>query len=81
MWDVLKRNSENASEKGVEDLTILNPNLSALQEILAGYGDDQYAKAIKDIQDWYEAFRWKYGTSSKSTTSNEDDETEIVEAT
>jgi hypothetical protein len=81
MWDVLKRNSENALEKGVEDLTILNPNLSALQEILAGYGDDQYAKAIKDIQDWYEAFRWKYGTSSKSTTSNEDDETEIVEAT
>ena len=81
MWDVLKRNSENASEKGIEDLTILNPNLSALQEILAGYGDDQYAKAIKDIQDWYEAFRWKYGTSSKSTTSNEDDETEIVEAT
>jgi hypothetical protein len=59
----------------------LNPNLSALQEILAGYGDDQYAKAIKDIQDWYETFRWKYGTSSKATTSNEDDETEIVEAT
>ena len=81
MWDVLKRNSENASEKGVEDLTILNPNLSALQEILAGYGDDQYAKAIKDIQDWYETFRWKYGTSSKATTSNEDDETETVEAT
>ena len=81
MWNVLNRNSERASEKGIEDLTILKPNVPALQEVLTGYGDAQYAKASQDIQDWYETYRWKYKSSSKAKSADEDDETEIAEAT
>ena len=81
MWDVLNRNSTRATEKGFDDSTILNPDVISLQKTLAGYGDSQYANASKNILDWYEAHRWKYGTSSKATASNQDDETETVEAT
>ena len=81
MWDVLNRNSTRATEKGFDDSTILNPDVISLQKTLAGYGDYQYANASKNILDWYEAHRWKYGTSSKATASNQDDETETVEAT
>ena len=81
MWDVLNRNSTRATEKGFDDTTILNPDVISLQKTLAGYGDSQYANASKNILDWYEAHRWKYGTSSKATASNQDDETETVEAT
>ena len=81
MWDVLNRNSTRATEKGFDDSTILNPDVISLQKTLAGYGDSQYANASKNILDWYEAHRWKYGTSSKATASNQDDETETVETT
>ena len=81
MWDVLKRNSEDATEKGYADSTILNPDVPALQKILAGYGDDQYANAVKNIQDWYEIHRWKVKASSKAKSTNEDDETETAEVT
>ena len=81
MWDVLNRNSTRATEKGFDDSTILNPDVIYMQNTLAGYGDSQYANASKNILDWYEAHRWKYGTSSKATASNQDDETETVEAT
>jgi hypothetical protein len=81
MWDVLKRNSEDAAEKGCADSTILNPDVPALQKILAGYGDAQYANAVKNIQDWYETHRWKVKASSKAKSTNEDDETETAEAT
>jgi len=80
MWDVLERNSTRAKEKGFDDSTILNPDVSSLQKILAGYGDAEYEKVIQDIQDWYETHRWKVKSSSKANSSNEDDETESAEA-
>ena len=61
VWDMLNRNCERAKEKGYVDNTILNPDVSALQKILAGYGDTQYANAAKNILDWYEIQRWKGG--------------------
>jgi hypothetical protein len=82
-WDVLKSNSESASEKGIEDVTILNPDINGLQKILTGYGNEQYAKVTKAIQDWYEAYRWKYKSTSNANAhaSKEDGMTETVEAT
>ena len=51
VWDMLNRNCERAKEKGYVDTTILNPDVSALQKILAGYGDSQYANAAKNIHE------------------------------
>ena len=76
VWDMLNRNSERGKEKGYVDNTILNPDVSALQQILAGYGDSQYANASKNILDWYEAHRWQVKSSSKAKSTHEDDETE-----
>jgi len=80
MWDVLKRNSTQSAAKGIADPTILNPDVPSLQKILAGYGDAEYAKVVKDIQDWYQTHRWKVKSSSKAKSTNEDDETEQAEA-
>ena len=76
VWDMLNRNCERAKEKGYVDNTILNPDVSALQKILAGYGDSQYANASKNILDWYEIQRWKVKSSSNSKSTHEDDESE-----
>lgn len=56
---VLKRNAEKAKEMEFDDVTVLNPNLAALQEVLSTYGDSEYAKITKSIQAWYEKYRWK----------------------
>ena len=76
VWDMLNRNCERAKEKGYVDTTILNPDVPALQKILAGYGDSQYANAAKNILDWYEIQRWKVKSSSNSKSTHEDDENE-----
>ena len=76
VWDMLNRNCERAKEKGYVDDTILNPDVSSLQKILAGYGDSQYANAAKNILDWYEIQRWKVKSSSKAKSTHEDDESE-----
>jgi hypothetical protein len=76
VWDMLNRNCERAKEKGYVDTTILNPDVPALQKILAGYGDSQYANAAKNILDWYEIQRWKVKSSSNSKSTHEDDESE-----
>lgn len=74
VWDMLNRNCERAKEKGYVDNTILNPDVSSLQNILAGYGDSQYANASKNILDWYEIQRWKVKSSSNAKSTHEDDE-------
>jgi hypothetical protein len=76
VWDMLNRNCERAKEKGYVDTTILNPDVPALQKILAGYGDSQYANAAKNILDWYEIQRWKVKSASNSKSTHEDDESE-----
>ncbi len=76
MWNSLSRNSNTATERAFADSTILAPDLPALQKILAGYGDSQYAKTCQDLRDWYEAYRWKVKSASETTSPNEDDETE-----
>jgi hypothetical protein len=81
MWGVLNRNSERAAEKGMEDSTVLNPDVPALQELLAGYGDSEYAKAATEIQDWYDTYRWKVKSSSKAETADQDAQLEAAEAT
>ncbi|MEI7784523.1 MAG: hypothetical protein WCK08_09080 [Betaproteobacteria bacterium] len=75
MVEVLSRNSESAVEKGFKDLTILNPNIPALQEILAGYGDAQFAQICRDIEDWYETYRWKVQAPLSSKGADKDDQT------
>ena len=79
MWDVLNRNSEKAIEKGYSDISILTPDVSTLQGVLKGYGDAEYAKAAKDIEDWYEAHRWKVKSATKNKSLDKDDETETTE--
>jgi hypothetical protein len=80
MWEVLNRNSERAAEKGIEDSTILNPDVPALQQLLAGYGDSEYAKATKEIQDWYDTYRWKVKSSSNAETDHQQEHFEAAEA-
>ncbi len=81
MWETLKRNSERSAEKGIDDSTILNPDIPALQKILNSYGDQEYEKASNDIKDWYETYRWKYKSSSKANSSDEDEAAETTSAT
>ena len=60
MWETLKRNSERSAEKGIDDSTILNPDIPALQKILNSYGDQEYEKASNDIKDWYYQSYWEH---------------------
>ena len=81
MWSTLERNAERAISKEIVDETILKPDLAALQKILHGYGDLEYAKAVKDLEDWYETYRWKVKSNSSTLSTSEEDEPEAVEAT
>ena len=79
MWSTLERNKERAMKFGISDTTILNPNISNLQNILQGYGDAEYLKATSELKDWYETYRWKVGSpKSKSSSDEPEDETETV---
>ena len=79
MWATLERNKDRAIKLGISDPTILNPDMPSLQKILQGYGDAEYLKATSDLKSWYETYRWKVGTpSSKSSSDESVDETETV---
>jgi hypothetical protein len=79
MWSTLDRNKERAMKVGISDTTILNPNISNLQNILQGYGDVEYLKATSELKDWYETYRWKVGAPKTTSSSDEpEDETEAV---
>jgi hypothetical protein len=76
MWNELTRNSKTATERAFSDSTILKPDLPALQAILSGYGDSQYAKICQDLWAWYDTYRWKVKSPSETKSSSEDDATE-----
>jgi hypothetical protein len=80
MWTTLERNAERAINKEIVDETILKPDLVALQKILHGYGDLEYAKAVKDLQDWYETYRWKVKSNSSTPSASDEDEPEEADA-
>ena len=79
MWATLERNKDRAIKLGITDATILNPDILGLQQILQGYGDAEYLKATSDLKNWYETYRWKVGTPSSISSSDESvDETETA---
>ena len=79
MWATLERNKDQAIKLGITDATILNPDIPGLQQILQGYGDAEYLKATSDLKHWYETYRWKVGTPSSISSSDESvDETETA---
>ena len=79
MWATLERNKDRAIKLGITDATILNPDIPGLQKILQGYGDAEYLKATSDLKNWYETYRWKVGTPSSISSSDESvDETETA---
>lgn len=79
MWATLERNKDRAIKLGITDATILNPDIPGLQQILQGYGDAEYLKATSDLKNWYDTYRWKVGTPSSISSSDESvDETETV---
>ena len=79
MWATLERNKDRAIKLGITDATILNPDIPGLQQILQGYGDAEYLKATSDLKNWYETYRWKVGTPSSISSSDESvDETETA---
>jgi hypothetical protein len=79
MWATLERNKDRAIKLGITDVTILNPDIPSLQQILQGYGDAEYLKATSDLKSWYDTHRWKVGTPSSRASSDESvDETETV---
>ena len=79
MWATLERNKDRAIKLGITDPTILTPDIPGLQQILQGYGDAEYLKATSDLKNWYETYRWKVGTPSSISSSDESvDETETA---
>ena len=79
MWATLERNKDRAIKLGITDATILNPDIPGLQKILQGYGDAESLKATSDLKNWYETYRWKVGTPSSISSSDESvDETETA---
>ena len=80
MWSNLESNQKLATEKGMSDQTILNPNFPALQALLQGYGDAQFDTVVQAIEDWYETHRWKVKANSPEPAGSEDEEPEEADA-
>ncbi len=55
----LKSNSERAKQKQVEDPTVLNPNLMAIEQLMSGYGDAAIQSLVAELQQWHAAYKWK----------------------
>ena len=51
--------AEISSQRGINDPTMLRPDLNALQGIFQGYGDVAYENICADLQNWRDTYRWK----------------------
>ncbi len=79
MSRTLEDQRETAVEKGFTDITLLQPDVTSLNNLLEGYGDAQLAIIEKAILDWYESNRWKVASPFKKASSAEpEDEAETV---
>lgn len=55
----LESRADRAAQKNVIDPTILNPNISGIQELLAGYGDEAMNALHLELQQWHSDHKWK----------------------
>lgn len=55
----LESRADRAIQKNVIDPTILNPNISGIQELLAGYGDEAINALHSELQQWHADHKWK----------------------
>ena len=55
----VKTISEESLRRGINDPTMLSPDLNALQSIFRGYGDVAYDNICIDLQNWRDTYRWK----------------------
>lgn len=69
-WSSLANNSQRAAGHGINDASILNPDVSSMRPLLKGYGDDAYEEVTQALMKWHETYRWKVG---KSTLDESDD--------
>lgn len=73
MWKTLEQNKETAEIDLFTDATILNPDVPALQKILQGYGDNQYAQVTSEIRSWYDTYTWKVKAPNQNADSEIDE--------
>lgn len=73
MWKTLEQNKETAKIDLFTDATILNPDVPALQKILQGYGDNQYAQVTSEIRSWYDTYTWKVKAPNQNADSEIDE--------
>ena len=73
MWKTLEQNKETAEIDIFTDATILNPDVPALQKILQGYGDNQYAQVTSEIRSWYDTYTWKVKAPNQNADSEIDE--------
>ena len=90
MPETLISQQESAIENGFIDSTILDPDIEGLKKMLADYGDKQQAQVYESVEQWYESYRWKVTSPSRSKANSDDsenndsfdeDESEKAEAT
>lgn len=75
-WSALEDNSQTAAEKGINDASILKPDISSMRPLLKGYGDEAYEEVTQALIKWHETYRWKVGKS----TIDESDDIKLVAA-
>jgi len=73
IWKTLEQNKETAEIDIFTDATILNPDVPALQKILQGYGDNQYAQVTSEIRSWYDTYTWKVKAPNQNADSEIDE--------
>lgn len=57
-YDSLHRQAKRAHDWNLQDQSLICPDIAALQQIMAGYGDSALADVTADIHHWYSSYKW-----------------------
>jgi hypothetical protein len=74
---MLERNQDRKLAGKKDDVTVLKPDLDGIKRLLEGYGSQNLAASVKQLEDWYETYRWKQ--SKTSATTPETTNAEVIE--
>ena len=55
----LQSNADRANHKQINDQTVLNPKIPAIQDLLSGYGDAAINALTVELQQWHTKHKWK----------------------
>lgn len=57
-YNSLHRQAKRAYDRNLQDQTLICPDIAALQQIMAGYGDSALTDVTTEIDRWYSAYKW-----------------------